>query len=298
MKHLFIVIATLFLFSCSQSEEEKKIEELNNKIEAIKSNKERQDSALNYYVAISNQLHDDLDQITYKQKGIILKLKDDPGSLDQPDSQINKDIKAIGELITSSEENIAIFKEKIAMSEVNLKDFDIFMENITKNIDRKNFQIKDLQSQLEAVDVAFDDLFVIFDETLTELDITKLDLEKTKNNLSKAEKSLEESKKYNNTVWYVMGTKKELVKKGIVSSEGGIIGLGKNNELSGEFNISYFTKGSRNKLKKINIPEETKKLDFITSHPKSSYHVEGKILKIVNSNDFWSISKYLVIVLK
>ena len=103
-----------------------------------------------------------------------------------------------------------------------------------------------------------------------------------------------------NTAFYAFGTSKELVKQGVLTKEGGFIGIGKAAKLKDDFNKSYFTKVDITKVLSISIL--AKKAKLITSHPASSYKFvgEGKVdkLEITDSKEFWSVSKYLVIVVE
>ena len=56
-----------------------------------------------------------------------------------------------------------------------------------------------------------------------------------------------------NTAWYTAGTTKELVKKGVISNEGGFIGLGTIKKLSENFNTQNFVEVDITKLKLITI---------------------------------------------
>jgi predicted Zn-dependent protease len=67
-----------------------------------------------------------------------------------------------------------------------------------------------------------------------------------------------------------------------------------------EFNKEYFTKINIEQTNSINLG--AKKVKILTNHPKSSYKLVGEKpvekLEITNAQDFWSTSKYLVIVIE
>ena len=103
-----------------------------------------------------------------------------------------------------------------------------------------------------------------------------------------------------NTAWYTAGTTKELVKKGVISNEGGFIGLGTIKKLSENFNTQNFVEVDITKLKTIKL--EAQKIKLITTHVADSYSivktVEGCNLYIQNAEKFWSASKYLVVLIE
>jgi len=280
-KVVLYLFSIFILFAGCSLEEEYRIDELNKEIEALENKKSKEDSAINYYVTYTNSLHDNIDRITSKQTDLLERIKHDPSLLTDGESSIKEEIASIGKMIEENNTEIKNFKTSYSNSELESDGISQLINHSKENLEEKHESITDLQSQLEAVDVAFDDLFSVFGETLAELDETK--------------NSLTQTKKYLNTVWYVIDTKKILVEKEIITIEGGFIGIGKNEALKSNFNIKHFTRGNKNTLRKIALSKNSKKHEFVTSHPKDSYQITGNTLEILNTNDFWSISKYLVI---
>jgi len=104
-----------------------------------------------------------------------------------------------------------------------------------------------------------------------------------------------------NKAWYAFGTSKELITQGVLTKEGGFIGIGKAAKLKDDFNKSYFTQLDITETN--SIPLASKKAKLITTHSSNSYKLEGlkgKIekLNITNPEEFWATSKYLVIVVE
>ncbi|HWY39117.1 MAG TPA: hypothetical protein VNY73_11195, partial [Bacteroidia bacterium] len=103
-----------------------------------------------------------------------------------------------------------------------------------------------------------------------------------------------------NLAYYVIGTGKELKQKGITEKEGGFIGLGKTTEVKKDFNKDYFTKIDISQT--TSIPIGAKKIKILSTHPSNSYKLVGEKpvekLEITNAEEFWSASKYLVIVIE
>ena len=98
-----------------------------------------------------------------------------------------------------------------------------------------------------------------------------------------------------------INTSKELIAQGVLTKEGGFIGIGKAEKLKEDFNKNYFTQIDI--TESMSIPLACKKAKLITTHPSGSYKFdgpEGKIekLTITNSEEFWSVSKYLVVVVE
>jgi hypothetical protein len=102
------------------------------------------------------------------------------------------------------------------------------------------------------------------------------------------------------TVYYAVGTAKELKKKNVITKEGGIIGVGSTTELKQNFNTSYFTKSDQTQLSVLPLYSRFEKI--VTNHPTTSYRVtnnqKSDSLIITDAKAFWSQSKYLVVIVK
>ncbi len=99
------------------------------------------------------------------------------------------------------------------------------------------------------------------------------------------------------TIYYAMGSKKELTNNGVVTSKGGVLGLGKTLEPSGQFNEASFVALDTDQQSVIRISAE--KAQVLSAQPHSSYVLEpiGKDsfeLRIINLEQFRKV-KHLVI---
>lgn len=97
-----------------------------------------------------------------------------------------------------------------------------------------------------------------------------------------------------NTVYYAIGTNKELKKNGLLEKKF----LGQTKVLKGEFNESYFTKADKRSLSVI--PTGSKKVKIWTNMPEDSYTItenadKTKTIEITNPKEFWSMTPFLVI---
>ena len=97
-----------------------------------------------------------------------------------------------------------------------------------------------------------------------------------------------------NTVYYAMGTNKELKENGLLEKKF----LGQTKVLKGDVNLNYFTKADKRELS--TIATGAKKIKIWTNMPAGSYeevkNADNTItLKITNPKEFWNYTDYLVI---
>ena len=105
-----------------------------------------------------------------------------------------------------------------------------------------------------------------------------------------------------NTVYYVVGTKEDLLKKHLIEQTGGTLGLGKVQVASRELNPADFTPVDKTKVSEIPLPKADKPYRIVTRQDLTALEVmppKGKIMgavKIKNADAFWAASKYLIII--
>ena len=110
---------------------------------------------------------------------------------------------------------------------------------------------------------------------------------------------------YKNTVYYAVGTKDELMKKGVVTKEGSkfLIFGGTRLEPARNLNPEAFTAIDKTQQTSIPLPRTDKKYKIISrqspSHLTSTVAKDGKVtgsVEIAQPEEFWSPSKYLILV--
>ena len=101
-----------------------------------------------------------------------------------------------------------------------------------------------------------------------------------------------------NKAYYACGTFKELKAKGLLTKEGGFIGLGRTKTIAENFSDTVFVQIDISKTR--SIPVNSKNAKLISEHPGGSYELvrEGELIDHIEIKDpaeFWRISKYAVV---
>ncbi|MGH7509559.1 MAG: hypothetical protein ACREMZ_08820 [Gemmatimonadales bacterium] len=109
-----------------------------------------------------------------------------------------------------------------------------------------------------------------------------------------------------NTVYYAVGTKDELIKKGVVTKEGSkfLVFGGTRLEPARNLNVSAFTAIDKTQTLSIPLPRTDKKYKiisrqspaYLTGGVTEKGEVRGGVVEIVSPEEFWSPSKYLIMV--
>lgn len=200
-------------------------------------------------------------------------------------ARIKENMQFIQNTMQQNRELINKLRMQLRESSLNGEQLKRTIESLTAQLQEKDEQLRVLRAELEAKEIHIAEL----DETIAGLneDVNALKEEST----SKSE-TISSQDKQLHTAWYVFGTKKELKEQNILK-DGKV--------LQQNFNKNYFTKID------IRVDNEIKlysrNAEMLTSHPAGSYTLQRDankqyVLRITNADQFWSTSKYLVVLVK
>jgi len=283
IKHLaffVIIILTNFLVSnCSKGSDESE-NSIKDSIENVSGNLNgklnEKDAAIQELVSSFNEIQENLNAIKEKEK-IISKVTSD-GDVKSKEDQIKEDIQSIYDLMAKNKDRIGSLSKKLKNSKLKIEGLEKMIENMQATLNLKDSEIEELKTKIEGLNVELSNLTT---------------------NYKAVENESNQKTEIINTAFYAIGTSKELKENNVITKEGGIIGLGKTTKLSSDFNKEYFTKINIEKTTSINLG--AKKIKMLTTHPSNSYKLIGEKpiekLEITNTKEFWSASKYLVIIL-
>ena len=275
-----IIILTNFLLSnCSKGSDESE-NSIKDSIENVNGNLNgklnEKDAAIQELVSSFNEIQENLNAIKEKEK-IISKVTSD-GDVKSKEDQIKEDIQSIYDLMAKNKDRIGSLSKKLKNSKLQIDGLEKMIENMQATLNLKDSEIEELKTKIEGLNVELSSLTT---------------------NYKVVENESNQKTEIINTAFYAIGTSKELKEKNVITKEGGIIGLGKTTKLSSDFNKEYFTKINIEKTTSINLG--AKKIKILTTHPSNSYKLIGEKpiekLEITNTKEFWSASKYLVIIL-
>jgi predicted RNase H-like nuclease (RuvC/YqgF family) len=200
--------------------------------------------------------------------------------------KVKDDIRFISEKLQSNREQIAKLEQQLKNSRYNSAQLKKAIANLQKEMEEKQQLIENLQQELAAKNIRIAEL----DDAVAGLNTDVKNL--TAENEEKAATVASQDKALN-AAWFVFGTKAELKNQKILQS-GDVL-------KSSDFNKDYFTQIDIRNDKEIKL--YSKKAELLTTHPAGSYElVKGSddklTLKITKPNEFWSVSRYLVIQVK
>lgn len=197
--------------------------------------------------------------------------------------QIASDIEFIRKQMEENREQIAKLQAQLKSSRNQSAQLKKAVEELTRELEQKSRRIEELQAELASRNIRIREL----DAAVADLTAAREQL--SAENESKA-KTVAQQEQQLNTAWFVFGTKKELKEQKILKDGRVMQDAGANKD--------YFTQIDIRTTKEIKL--YSKSAELLTTHPAGSYQLEKDskgllTLKILTPNEFWSVSRYLVI---
>ena len=239
----------------------------------------QKDNEINDIMSTFNQIEEGLREIG-QAEGRISVARDGEGA--NRTQRIAENMQFIRQTMQQNRELIDKLRTQLRESSINGEQLKKTIESLALQLEEKDKELQQLRAELDAKDIHIMDL----DEKIANLNTNVSNLSSES---AKKSETISAQDKQLHTAWFVFGTKKELKDQQILKN-------GK--VLQGNFNKEYFTKVDIRVDKEIKLYSRSAKM--LTSHPSSSYTLQRDankqyVLRITNPQQFWSTSKYLVI---
>lgn len=273
---LTIVFAVLWINSND------KTKELNQTNEELKKLYESSTSTIGEIQSSLEALDKDLSGQLFTQKEI-------PGtSPEERRTQIISSIANMRDQIEADKKKIASLEKQLATSKSQLKGVQEIVNKLKVSISEKEQIMDELQQHLG-----------ILSETLeSERRTSAEEIQKREMTISEKEQQLNQQSIEANTIYYVYGTRKELIEKGIMDRKGGLLGIGRVSVVKQNISVDQFTSMNLLESQQIRFPVTKKGYSLLTNHPAASYKVEKEdnlnVLTILDPSNFRK-QKFVVI---
>ena len=283
MKKLFFAGLCLLTFAgCQQGNKNAQNQEIDQQRDSLKQIIAQKDNEINDMIGTLNDIEEGFREITEAQGRVQVAKRGEGAS---SAGRIKENMQFIQSTLQQNKELIGKLRQQLRESSVASEQLRRTIENLTSQLEAKSAEIQKLMAELDAKDIHIGEL----DEQIAGLsdNVSQLVTEgqQKDNTITTQDKEL-------NSAWFVFGTKSELKEQKILSS---------GEVLRGNFNKDYFTKIDIRVDKEIKL--YSRSANILTNHPEGSYTLQRDankqfVLRITNPQQFWSVSKYLVVLVK
>lgn len=232
------------------------------------------DSTINELFGTVNRISENLRTVRTKQ-GQLASPGDGMEQGADVEQRIMGDIENIDALLAENRTLIEKLRKQAKGSAKAIAELEKTVADLEASMAEKDTEIAALKDQLASTNTSLATLIEMYRDKSQLADMQRGEL---------------------NAAYYIVGTSKELRASGILAKEGGVAGIGAVNKLNTE-NLASSNFKRIDVVETLEIPLMAKKAKLATTHPAGSYKLEGgEKLVILDPNAFWSVSKYLVVV--
>ncbi len=283
------IAASVLMIGCTnQSTEVKRLQAENDSLLQVNA---QTTADFNEMIQLINDVEEGFRQMKEAENYLVTQ-KDANGEVSLTTrEQIKNDMTLVAETLQKNKERLDKLQQQLKQSKNQSASLQKTIERLQTEITEKTQLITSLQESLAKRDVRIAELDDAVNNLTGQVENLATENQQQKEVLQSQDEAL-------NTVYYALGTNKELKEQKIVEG-GGLFSSKK--VMESDFNKDYFTTADMRKLHEI--PFDSKKAKFLTKHPEGSYELqkdnEGYLtLVITNPENFWSLSRYLVVELK
>ena len=211
-------------------------------------------------------------------------------------SQLSSEQRLTASQSDAAMERIAVLKAGIERTKVKIEELDEKLKaagvkaaglqkmvtNLKKSVTEKETEIASLTTRVQSLE--------------TQVTGLTAEVQENENTIQVQGATIEEKRADLATVYYMVGSKKDLTEAGVVAASGGVLGMGKTLEPTGKNDQTMFTPVDTDYQTTIRIPSE--KVEILSAQPAGSYElvVEGNetVLHITNPEEFRKVKHLLI----
>ena len=287
---LLVIVGGIILFN-----NRSQIKLLNQQNSTLNSTLENRDSLVNEMASTFDEIEQNLMFVRNKRDQMVSVPNE--GGKSQKEILV-ADIKLMNEMLEESSKKIEELDKKLKASGIDIKSFKNKLAQLSKTIAEQDNNIQQLRAEVEQRDfkIAEMDTQIV---QLTSENASKDDsIEYKSQVIAEISQTIVEKENEMNEVYFVAGTYGQLADKGVLTKEGGFLGIAKNKAIRDDITENNFAKLDMRNTSQF--PLNSKKAQLISEHPDNSYRLveqNDKIayLEIEDPEEFWKLTKYVIV---
>lgn len=255
-----------------------------------------------------NKIEEQLADIGAEERSIVPLIP--PKILDPmtQEERIFQEIFLVKELTEDKELEIAELKEEVENKEEQLKNVNALALKQNRNIRKLKTEKRVLLNEIDEIAFVQNTKEMELKEAHmgnsflnNQIQLKDYEIEADKKVIEAQSDALIKKDKMINSVYFTVGSKKELLENDIIEKRGGLFGIRAVKVIKNQLEPDHFTRINRKDFKLI--PVNAVDVEIVSNHDPDSYDVitdiEDKVwIKIEDPELFWEHTKYLVIATK
>ncbi|MDY0151049.1 MAG: hypothetical protein RBS43_02110 [Candidatus Cloacimonas sp.] len=239
--------------------------------------------------ATIGEIQSSLESLDQDLSGQLFTQKELPGTTpEERKAKIVSSIVNMRDQIEADKKKISALEKQLSQSKTQLKGVQDIVNKLKSSIGDKEKIMDELQKRLG-----------IMNETLEAERRTSMEeIQKREQTIGEKQQQLTQQGIDANTIYYIFGTRKELMDKGIIDRKGGLLGIGKVTTVTHTLQTDKFTQMNLLDSQQITFPATKKGFSILSNHVATTYKVEkeenSNVLTVTDTANFRK-QKFLVI---
>jgi len=272
------IAAIAILSSCVQREEDKlvidRLTSQNNHL--INATAERNGQISKFKTEISS-IHQSL-QLIKEQEQLLGNVSD--GDLSQNSTSIQEDLEKLSDLLSHNKNKINSLNTALNSRDLKLDDFRLTVDMLKSQLEDRAVSLSNLVKTLGDKNIEIAAMVAAQEELLLNLSIEK-DMA--------------------HTAYYTFGSMSELKANQVMERQDGISGFLGQKKIADELNKDYYFEIDTRAVNEVPLVASSARV--VSNHPPASYEFVGsdetiEAIRILDPTSFWSVTKYLTVVVK
>ena len=286
-----LMAAAALLFSCKNVQDSEEYIQLQNRVDSLNRVNKQLKANYNETLDMLNEIERGFNEISSAENSLIaLNLENQADTVSRKDQMLNQ-VEKVKEKIEEQQKKIDNLQAQLSKSSAKNKTLTATIARMQQELDEKTAIIEDLQRTITDQRARIKAL----DSEVASLEKNVAGLQDK--NASQKEVISAQDAKINN-VHYICGTEAELTEWGLFEKKGLFDGGHLMDLARTAADWKTFDR------RRVNvIPTNGKRIKLLTNHPDGSYTIEPQedgteSIVITDKDNFWSISRYLVVRVK
>ncbi|MDZ4181761.1 MAG: hypothetical protein U1B83_02705 [Candidatus Cloacimonadaceae bacterium] len=239
--------------------------------------------------ATISEIQSSLDELDQDLSGQLLTKDEIPGST--PEDRRARIVSSISNMRTQIEadkKRIADLERQLSQSKGQLSSIQSMINKLKSSVTDKEKIVSELEGRLGNLSKTLD----------SERQLSQAEINRREAQIKEKQTLIEQQTTDMNRMYYVFGTRKELMDKGVIDRKGGLLGIGKVSTVQHELVSEKFTEFNLLDAQTISFPITKKGFAILSNHIAASYRVEkvnGQNILTVTDPEMFRKQKFLVI---
>lgn len=287
MRKFIVASLCIFAFVSCDVKQSKEYKELKARQDSLLQVNTESKTDMSEMMDIINEVEENFKQIKEAEKYLTVESKADGQLSENKKEKIQHDFNMIKEIMEKNKAELAKLNQRVKNSSGEVAGLKKTIERLNNELEERAQTIIELRNALEKRNAQINQLE-------SSVQALKGDVENLATQASEQASMLKEQDSQINTAYYMFGTSGELKEAKVIS--GGFLRSTK--ILTDGIEKSKFVKIDIRK--KQDIPVFSKKAKLLSEHPEDSYAFNKDengniVIKILDYNRFWSLTKFLIV---